>query len=303
MKERGIIFLAVDNAVFFYLAYNAAASIRVNNKDVPITLFYDPNSNIPKHIRKTDHVSLMFDELIEVPIEEYVSGGKKEIGVIKSDLYFSTPYDKTIFIDADSQITQNFDISEAFKLFENSPLWFNVDKTYSRKQLESDSDSFQDSLSWVNFEEIKERESKKYQKYPQLGSFFHGFKKGKKCNEFFQTVKNVQNKFLNNDLSYNDFWHGMVPDEAIFISSLVKHPKLFRNNNEVKHHFFCDQIGTIDEYGLDKVNDEFMGITYSGDEMSGEDIFHYEKMNRENFRNLNIEYKSAPNYKFSLFRH
>ncbi len=303
MKERGIVFLAVDNAIFLYLAYNAAASIRVNNKNIPITLFYDPNSNIPKHIRETDHVSLMFDELVEIPTEEYVFDGKKEIGVIKSDLYSSTRYEKTIFIDADSQITQGFDISEAFKLFENSSLWFNVDKTYSRKQLESDSDSFHNTLSWVNFEEIKKRETRKYQRYPQLGSFFHGFKKGGECDNFFETVENVQVKFLNNDLWYNDFWHGMIPDEAIFISSLVKHPELFRNNNEVKHHFFCDQIGTIDEYGLDKVNDEFMGITYSGDEMSGKDIFYYEKMNRENFCNLDIEYNSAPNYKFSLFRH
>jgi len=303
MKEKGIIFLAVDNATYFYLAYNAAASIRVNNKDVPITLFYDSNSNIPKHVREADHVSLMFDELVEVPTEEYVFDGKKEIGVIKSDLYFSTPYEKTIFIDADSQITQNFDISEAFRLFENSPLWFNVDKTYSREQLEFDSDSFHDSLSWVNFEQIKKRENSRYQRYPQLGSFFHGYKKGKECDKFFETVKSAQVKFLNNDLWYNDFWHGMIPDEAIFISSLVKHPQLFQKNNEVKHHFFCDQVGTIDEHGLDKINDGFMGIAYSGDEMSGKDIFHYEKMNRENFRDLNIDYNTAPNYKFSLFRH
>lgn len=290
-KDRGIIFLAIENANFLLLAFNAAVSIRVNNSNLPITIVCDEESNVLEEIERIENFFGVVDNIEVVSPDEYTFNGRKQMGILKSSLYEYTPYDETIFIDADSQISPNIDIETAFNFFDERDFWIDVNQVYERSELENSQKDF----SWVKYSEIKKIQNYKFNQYPQLGSFFHGFKKSDKMDSFYEKIQKAQKKFLSGEFWWNDYWYFSIPDEAIFINSLVRDKEIFVKNNEATNYFTLgDNLCNRD---LDHIDDNFFGITYAGS-LRGKDVLIYEDRNERNFDRVGLDYCTSPNYKF-----
>lgn len=95
--EKGILLIATGHPYYGRMAYNLACTIKASEEDMPVCVVY--GGAALSHLGS--HQVNIFDELIKVPA--HVGGG------FSPKLYLSdiSPYDKTIFVDADTLWLQN----------------------------------------------------------------------------------------------------------------------------------------------------------------------------------------------------
>lgn len=89
--DKGIVIVAAQNAMYGRLAYNLAVSIKAIERDMPVTVLH--NGRGLSHLN--DRQRQMFDTIIELPQE---TGGVEA----KLSIYNHSPYDRTLYIDADN---------------------------------------------------------------------------------------------------------------------------------------------------------------------------------------------------------
>lgn len=94
----GIITLALGYELYGSCAYNLALSLKANDKKTPISLLHDKQSIA--HLTR-DELSL-FDNLIEVDDKDWIINGVKCPFRFKLLLNKYTPYDYTVYMDADN---------------------------------------------------------------------------------------------------------------------------------------------------------------------------------------------------------
>lgn len=93
----GIIIIALGYDIYGTNAYNLALSLKAYDQ-IKICLLYDEAG-----IRKLGFSELsLFDYLIEIPESEYIIGGKKQYQIVKLLTYKYSPFDFTVYMDADS---------------------------------------------------------------------------------------------------------------------------------------------------------------------------------------------------------
>ncbi len=93
---KGILIIALGHAQYGRMALNLALSLRFTSK-LPIALAHDNGAitHISGHLDK-------FDKLIEVPEKYYMRKGNKEYIKAKTHIYNLSPFDETIYLDADT---------------------------------------------------------------------------------------------------------------------------------------------------------------------------------------------------------
>lgn len=88
-----ILFLAIGHRNYFHMAANAAATIKTSDPSIPICLAY--YGQVPESIKK------LFTDIIPIPVEYITKNGKITPFRAKTLLHKITPYDKTLYLDAD----------------------------------------------------------------------------------------------------------------------------------------------------------------------------------------------------------
>lgn len=210
--KRGILVLCLGHPYFGRMGHQLAVSIRQIEPDIPIALVWAGHA--------LDHLTVFllsdtFDFVIEAPKESYTKNGNTEWIKSKTYLYDFSPFEETIFIDADTILTGYHKPSEMFAELE--PFDFTVQNRGCEAIVKA-----RDSYStWANTSEVREKyglsdESKFYRVYSE----FIYFKKTERIKELFEQHKyNYDNLQVpvriagrNGGKEINEF-SGGIPDE------------------------------------------------------------------------------------------
>lgn len=202
-KTRGIVLIAAGSHVYGQLAFNCAMSIKQTDMDMKISLIWSGNGKL--HLEK---YLAMFDQVIEIPKECITRNGLESLLRSKVCLYDLSPYDETIFIDADVILFPFKPISQIFELLKD------VDITIgNRGKTDLNTDP---RLIWAKPQDMLEKfgDVTIY----NLSSEFIYFKKCDKVKDFFDKAKAA---FDNPGIEYTRFAGG-PSDELAFQIAMIQ---------------------------------------------------------------------------------
>lgn len=138
IAERGILLLATGNSLYGKLAFNAALSIKAGDPTIKIALVCDKSAISEL---KENHISF-FNHMYEIPKQCIELNGKPHHFKAKTHLYDLTPFEKTLFIDADTLFNQNKKVSWLFGELDSFDFCVPNNGCYDPKTGRSDSHNY-----------------------------------------------------------------------------------------------------------------------------------------------------------------
>jgi len=193
---RGIVLIAGGNAAYGGWALNLAMGLKNEEPDIDITLLWHGNA---KTYFEKNH-SYIFNSIIEIPTELITRNGIINYVKAKTLLYDLSPYEETIFIDADVIWFPNKKITDLFDSLKD------IDFTIGNRGKSELTENTQ--LTWSIGKDMLKYGDIVY----NLSSEFIYFKKTKKVYDLFKLSQEV---YDNIDIDYKRF-DGGVPDELAF---------------------------------------------------------------------------------------
>lgn len=202
---RGITLVALGNSYYGRMAYQLAVSLRIYSPGLQIALIYNDTA-----IREIE--LSMFDHLIPAPEEAHTFKTKQDAWIkAKLYLYDLSPFDETIFIDADMVAIGNFNqVFDQLKEFD-----FTMQNSGS---VDLVNDMREEKYTWGSLFEIQLMYKFSSGLFYNLQSEFIYFKKKKSVKKLFDEAKKI---FNNPKVNYRTF-AGSVPDELAFSIAMVK---------------------------------------------------------------------------------
>lgn len=171
---RGVVLIAAGHPLYTHYAFNLALSIR-DHSSIPIALFYQ-GAGLSQLLPYQHHV---FSQIEEIPKEYYTENGKEVFIKVKTHLYDLTPFDETVFLDADMVFSPFKKIEDLFDENKDREIQFACrgDK------------NMQDNIhsEWVSLPEIKEKFG--FEHWYELSSEVIYFKKGETAKKVFDLAK------------------------------------------------------------------------------------------------------------------
>lgn len=212
--KRGVIIAALDNPYYGNYAFQLALSIKHTAPDVSISLLC--NDSGKSHL-SSDKLSI-FDKILKVNKVAVTSNGRAATLKFKTYLYDVSPYDETIYLDADTLFSPKKSI---YDLFNSIPKEVNF--TMQNRGSQDLKDSTDEQLNsrfniWANSLHIKKSYNFKEGKIYNLSSELIYFKKDKEVEKLFKTA---QKEYDNIKVQHEDF-NGGVPDELPFCIAMIK---------------------------------------------------------------------------------
>ncbi len=117
---KGVLLIATGHANYIRMAFNMALSLKVANPECNIALAHSKGLEALLTHKERGY----FDKFIEVPEEFYTYDGKPEHPQVKTRMYELSPWDHTLYFDADSVWFQDKKIENLFKELEGQPVSF-----------------------------------------------------------------------------------------------------------------------------------------------------------------------------------
>ena len=196
---KGVVILSLGNPLYGEFASNLAISIRAYS-DIPVTVLHDKTSlaTLDKDRMK------MFDK-VAVPESEFMYQGKGIYQRVKTRLYDYSPYDETLYIDADSLMTK--DVSG---LFGGNDFSIGSMGYYDCKE-----EKVVDEKYWFWAEPISLK--KHYKLKNKIGKTYSGimcWRKGEVAEKMFKAATKVYDDRTNRKLTKT--WGGDIGDELCF---------------------------------------------------------------------------------------
>lgn len=200
---RGVLLLAIGNPYYGNYAVQLARSIKAVDPDMKVSCAYA--GQVLSHNR-----SLPFDDQIAVPMDHYLTDGLPDYIKAKTFLYDLSPYEETIFIDADVIWLPQKPISQLFDQFGDTDIIF------SNHGKEKVSEAGRGFIHWADPKEIMRvyGEGTLY----NLASEFIYFRKGPKAQTIFEIAQQV---YRDPQIEFRKFGFGL-PDELAFEIALLK---------------------------------------------------------------------------------
>lgn len=193
----GILLVAIGHHNYLKMAAVLAASIRVNNPGLPIALATNSTA-IPQ-----EYMSL-FDTYLPIDESYYRVNGKAEFIKAKLHLYDITPFEKTIFLDADQVMIPNRDLSKVFDELAA------IDITFSNT-------GPSDTSIWADIKEVQQLYGNK--PFWNYHSEFVYFKKCAVAKKYFNAAVKVYND--NKIKSAIKFGNATMADELAFQAAAI----------------------------------------------------------------------------------
>lgn len=181
---RGIVLIATNNRHYGKLACNLCASIKALSKE-QVCLIHDDRS-----LDSIDSINLfIFDQKVQVSGDGFS---------LKLNLFYLSPFDKTLFIDADTLFTPLANIGKLFDELDGTGF------TIANRGLSSN------TSDWIDVGKAKEEY--KLKEWVDTSSEFIYFEKGYPAQSIFDAAKDF---YLNNKLVHRTIG-GYQPDEPAF---------------------------------------------------------------------------------------
>lgn len=196
---KGIITIATKHALYGRYAYNLAVSVRANAPEVPISIIADPIGI--SHLNETQ--LSIFDRIITPDQSDYYHNGKCTPLTLKYHLPKYTPYDHSIFMDADTILTPTGSVSHVFSNLE--PHEFTIANRGEQKPEKGVS-------QWIDTDTLK------VPYWYDLSSEFIYWKQGKVAKEVF---KSALKHYKKNAIPMKAF-AGDKPDEPFLMMGMIE---------------------------------------------------------------------------------
>lgn len=205
--KQGVILLAIGHPYYGDYALQLCRSIKSTSPQTTIVLAHGDGGG--GHINKKTSA---FDSMIEIPKEYIYTDIRKDYLKAKTYLYDISPFDESIFLDADMIWLPQKPIHDLFTLFKD------VKFTISNRgsiPIEKATESF---IHWAKPSIIMDKYKIKEGILYNLASELIYWKKGKEVKAMFDIAKQVFEKPL---IEFKQFGHSM-PDELAFEIAILK---------------------------------------------------------------------------------
>jgi hypothetical protein len=202
--KKGILILSLGSPEYGKMAYTLAMSLRFGS-NIPISLAYTKSAIT--HISNKLH---FFDKLIEVPEEYYTRKVYKEYIKAKTHICDLSPYDETLYLDADTIWLPKRPVDNVFEDLKGEELAIQC------KGFTKIGEHHVNKNYWCDLNEYK----KVYgmDTFYNFASEFIYFKKTKAVKKFFKDSSKI---YDNLKIGYTVF-SGGIPDELIFNISMAQ---------------------------------------------------------------------------------
>lgn len=244
-ESKGIVILALGHPQYGRMAANLASSIR-GNCDLPIHLVYSGDAIahlLPQHLA-------LFASKSECPSEYYTSNGKTAYFKAKTKLFDLSPFERTIYLDADTIMFSGKSISELFDAFKDVDITF---ENYGK---------LRPNHLWFDAKEaiMKFGDRIKHDIYEVRSQLIY-FRKTESNKLFFDTATEI---YDNPKVKSYDF-RGNVPDELAFnIASGIIGIKPHQENYKVIHWEMTDGKNKR----IVELLENYYGISVGGEHIS-----------------------------------
>lgn len=215
-QETGILLLALGHPYYGRMAYNLAMSIKAIDRNTSITLVYTEPAI--SHINQRN--MWVFDNKMSIDDTDQPFGKKLE-------LYDLTPYDRTLYIDADTLWVSKQSPAELFAKLKGVPFTSITEGMHDYED-PSKSDPSKKYFFWADLEEIK-KAYPSISKIYQWRSEFIYFEKCAETEALFWCMKEVYSK--HEKLKSIKMFADHIPDElAINIACGIGnfHPHVYK---------------------------------------------------------------------------
>lgn len=210
MKSKGVLLIAGHHPYYGNYAYQLAVSIKASCPDMPVSIIIEGNGISHLDVKRL----AIFDHIIEAEEKHYVSKslGVKDIFKLKTQIYDLTPYDETLYLDADMLWLPKKSILQLFDELKD------IDFTMSNRGSMSISDVADGFIEWASPFDIKSIYGFKDEMIYHLSSEFIYFKKTKENKALFDKVKK---NFDFPKVKYKIFGENQ-PDELSFTIAMMQ---------------------------------------------------------------------------------
>lgn len=208
--DSGILFVAVGHHNYGHMAANCAASCKLQSPEYPRALVC--TENVANTIGSAKRA--IFDEIKIVGEDLYTRDGHKYFGLSKLNLYNLSPFQKTIFIDADSFVSPLRKLDELMTYPDRLGFWIT---NYSQQEGQT---------GWAGIW----GDTGKYAEHLQfkgnrvctgVQSSVIAFDKSAKSKEIFDNSILAHETIREKSLQYNNCWFNAIPDELCFTCGML----------------------------------------------------------------------------------
>jgi hypothetical protein len=205
MGSSGVLLIATGHANYIRMAFSMALSIKVTNPDCKIALAHSKGLDALLSHKERSYINTF----IEVPEEFHTYNGKTEHPMVKTRMYELSPWDKTLYFDADSVWFHTKKIDDLFKVLDGQPVSFQC------------REKFDIQTEWGCLWNVKQgglkaiREIYKIEDHRdiyEIQSSMMYFEKGDKAEEFFRVANDC---YVKRPFEFFT-WAGGIPDELVF---------------------------------------------------------------------------------------
>lgn len=204
MGKKGILILALGHPYYGRMALNLALSIRYTSS-LPIALAYTQSA-----VTQISGNLNWFDKIIEVPERCYKRRGNTEYIKAKTHIYTLSPFEETLFLDADTLWLPKKSVDLVFEDLKDINL-----AIQSRGSVDLSGDTIGKSF-WCDLKEYKDVYGAKT--YYNLSSEFIYFKKNKENAKLFSDAS----KIYDNLKIKHTMFGGGIPDELIYNIAMLQ---------------------------------------------------------------------------------
>jgi hypothetical protein len=311
ITNRGILIIALGSPEYGRMAANLASSIRFADKDMKIHLVWSGESI--SHL--TDAHKALFTSMAECPKEYYSKPHPKSLPVrqagfaekeglqnpllrrgqgeektvyikAKTCMYELSPFDETLFLDADMIWFSN-------RQFKNATTVFNelkgVELTFqNRGHFDLSKDVLNENYSnWCNIKEVKEKYftgaiEKGKGRFYHLHSEFVFFRRSESNRQFFDLCREI----FDNPKVKPAAFDGDIPDELAFDIAVALTGKNPHKENYLPIHWFA-MDGKVSMHDL---HDKYYGLSIGGNNLPARVVEKYKMLAKVYARALGLPY-------------
>ena len=281
-QERGILIIALGAPEYGRMAANLASSIRFADKDMKIHLVWSGQSI--SHL--TDAHKALFTSMAECPAEYYTKNGKTVYLKAKTCIYELSPFEETLFLDADMIWFSN-------RQFKNATTVFNelkdVELTFqNRGHFDLKKDVLNENYSnWCNIKEVKAKYftgaiGGEKGRFYHLHSEFVFFKRSESNKAFFKLCREIFDKPKVKPADFD----GDIPDELAFDIAVAITGKNPHKENYLPIHWFAMD----GKASLHDLHDKYYGLSMGGNNLPPRVMEKYKMLAKVYARSLGLPF-------------
>lgn len=210
---KGIVIVALGHPYYGNYAHQLAISIKFTTPSIPITLLHDGRGASHLTGAKLAH----FDNVVVLQPSDYTTNGRTDYLRPKSLMNVLSPYDRTMWLDADMIALPRKSIAALFD--ELSGIHF----TMSSRGAHDAKTAKAGFIHWADPQDVVKEYGIKGGVFYNVSSEFMYFEKGPKADAFFLELRSIYDNML---VPYKQFGNGMPDELAFFIALATTKTKL-----------------------------------------------------------------------------